>query len=73
MFVSGGDVLKPVPVPLEGRALASVSQLDAQAAVSIVVEVDSALAASALVRFRAFFAFRFSALVRPGAKFASVA
>ena len=71
--MSGGDVLEPVPAPLEGRALVSVLQLEAQAAVSVVVEVDSALAASALARFRAFFALRFSALVRPGAKFVSVA
>ena len=71
MFVSGGDALEPVPAPLGGWALASVAQLEAQAAVSIEVEVDSAAAASALARFRAFFAFRFSALVRTGAKFAS--
>ena len=44
----------------------------AQAAESFGVEVDSSVAASALARFRAFFAFRFSALVRAGAKFASV-
>ena len=72
MFVSGGDVLEPVPVPLEGWALASMSLLEAPA-VSVVVEVDSALAASALARFHAFFAFRLAALVLTGAKFASVA
>jgi hypothetical protein len=37
------------------------------------VEVGSAAAASALAHFLAFFAFRFSALVRMGAKFASFA
>ena len=71
--MSGGDALEPVPVPLGGWALASVAQLEAQAAVSVVVEEDSPAAASALVRFRAFFAFRFAALVLTGAKFASVA
>ena len=49
---------------------ASVVPSVVQAAES--VEVDSPVAASALARFRAFFAFRFSALVRSGAKFASV-
>ena len=71
--MSGGDALEPVPAPLGGWALVSVVQLDAQAAVSVDVEVDSAAAASALARFRAFRAFRFSALVRTGAKFASFA
>ena len=51
----------------------SVAQLEAQAAASVVVEEDSPAAASALARFRAFFAFRFAALVLAGAKFASVA
>ena len=51
----------------------SVSLLEAQAAASVAVEADSALAASALARFRAFFAFRFAALVLTGAKFVSVA
>ena len=73
MLVSGCGTLEPVPVPLGGWALVSVAQLEAQAAVSVVVEEDSPAAASALARFRAFFAFRFAALVLTGAKFASVA
>ena len=73
MEVSECGALEPVPVPLGGWALVSVAQLEAQAAVSVVVEEESPVAASALARLRAFFAFRLAALVLTGARSASVA
>ena len=72
MFVVGVDPREPVPVPVGGLAWVSVVQPVEQAAESFEVEVDSLVAASALARLRAFFAFRFSALARTGARFASV-